>query len=232
MNKDFMVLFYEDNEPINPRCVKRFVCSFPKGYQEAVRVIIENSERMNEEVFNFNVAKLLSSFKMTRRGALRGIKIEEGQSQDPKDVIRKCWVKVGKKVQALHQFRRKNQSGKRGRILVSFSPELRERITAMTSEVFENLRGVALEKGKISPVAASKIAFAAFPEAALPVDNAEWKSVFETSNYQRILSRMIDEIEAWEEKCSVQLESLDPNPRATLPGVYNVMAMVARPLDR
>lgn len=40
---------------------------------------------------------------------------------------------------------------------------------------------------------------------------------------------MTDEIRLWENKSKMNLETLDPNPPTTLPSVYNVMAMDARP---
>lgn len=51
MGRGFKTLFYEDGEPIDPRCVKRFVRSFPRSYQESVQVIIKHSERMDNKVF-------------------------------------------------------------------------------------------------------------------------------------------------------------------------------------
>lgn len=230
MKNAFKILFYEDGEPIDPRCIRRFVYAFPKGYQKVVRTIIENSVRIDEETFKYNVATLMKSFKMTRKGAFYGVRVDKrGTAKDPEKVIDTCWTNVGGKLQRLQQYLNENRSGKRGRAVVNIAFNSRIHIIEKTSEIFEELLQITLNHGEISPVAASKILFATMPEVALPVDTAEWKYVFETDSYQNILSRMIDEIEAWEKNRNIELETLDPYPKATLPGIYNVMAMVARP---
>jgi hypothetical protein len=40
---------------------------------------------------------------------------------------------------------------------------------------------------------------------------------------------MIDEIISWERQAAQRLDSYDPSPDVTLPAIYNVMAMKARP---
>jgi len=40
---------------------------------------------------------------------------------------------------------------------------------------------------------------------------------------------MAIEIDAWEKQIGTTLDSSDPSPYTTLPAVYNVMAMNARP---
>jgi len=40
---------------------------------------------------------------------------------------------------------------------------------------------------------------------------------------------MAIEIDAWEKQIGTTLDSCDPSPYTTLPAVYNVMAMNARP---
>ena len=231
MKQSFKVLFHDDGEPIDPRCINRFAYAFPKGYQKVVRNIVENSEKIGKEAFVHNVAALMSSFKMTRKGAFHGVKIDKrGIVEDPRNVINTCWSNVGGRLQRLRQYLNQNRSGKRGRTLVEISPDSRIHIVEKTSEIFEELLETTLSNGEISPVAASKVLFAILPEVALPVDTAEWKYVFETNRYQDVLSIMIKEIEAWEKRCdNTPLETLDPYPKATLPEVYNIMAMAARP---
>ena len=53
--------------------------------------------------------------------------------------------------------------------------------------------------------------------------------LFRTIDYGDIIALMADEIVAWEEQTGQLLDSCDPSPNSTLPAIYNVMAMKARP---
>lgn len=227
MTKSRKVLFHGDGNPIDPRCIKRFTHSFPKGYQTVVRTVIEKSKELDKETFKDIVAALMSSFNTTRKGAFHGVKVVKGRGVDNQQkILETCWTAVHDKLESLRQDLRKTHAQERGRILVEMSPDSRKHIIEKTNEVFNEL----VQKGKISPVAASKILFATLPEIALPVDTAEWKYVFETDSYREVLRVMVDEIQAWKkENSKIPLKSLDPNPRVTWPAVYNVMAMAARP---
>jgi len=83
-------------------------------------------------------------------------------------------------------------------------------------------------KSTLGLVAASKVLFSVFPEVALPIDNAEWRTVFKTIDYGDIILLMASEIAEWEKMVEVHLDSCDPHQVKTLPSVYNVMAMKAR----
>ena len=234
MPKVFKILFYESGDPIAPRCIERFVCAFSKSYSKVVATIIEKSEtpRLDFQVFEYNIAKLMPSFKMTRAGAFRGVRIDEKDRVcDPNKVMKECWKKVRDELQNLKKYMRQKASGRRSRILVDLSPKSRNHVIKKAADLFEKLVKVEVKTGKVSRVGASKVLFAVLPEIALPVDNLEWKSVFKTTKYQDILSRMADEIREWEGKFpQIPFESLDPSPKTTLPAIYNVMAMAARPL--
>ena len=78
-------------------------------------------------------------------------------------------------------------------------------------------------------VASSKVLFAALPEIAMPIDTIQWRKLFQTNDYGDIITLMADEITVWEKQTGHLLDSCDPSPDATLPTVYNVMAMKARP---
>lgn len=133
----------------------------------------------------------------------------------------------------------KNSSAKRSRVLVDLSPVLREDVIQKTCKLFGRLLQVPVETDKehphkVSRVGASKVLFAVLPEIVLPVDNLEWKHVFKTEEYRKILSTMANEINEWEKKFQPKerLEEVDPSPNTTLPAIYNVMAMSTRPLTR
>lgn len=202
-----------------------------------MREIIKKSERLNEEVFKFNIAKLMPPFKMTRAGAFHRVKIHRKRLHDPNGVLDRCWEAVGTELENLKVDIKNNTSVERSRVLVDLSPEPREDLIQKIDKLFQKLILVNVRTEKknltnVSPVGASKVLFAVFPEIALPVDNIQWKHVFKTKKYSKILSIMASEIDEWEKKFKPKknLEKVDPNPNTTLPAIYNIMAMSARPL--
>ena len=228
MQESFKILFYENGDPIEHRCIRRFINAFPRHYHEVVRAIVKNSDRIDEGVFRFNVATLLPSFKMTRRGAFRGVEIDKkGNISDPKGVIDLCWKQIGEELCKLKGYINEKSRGKRNRILTDLSSNSRDYVIERCSQIFEELRRIAVQTSKVGRVGASKILFSVLPEVTLPVDNSEWRHVFKTAEYREVLSTMVNEIDEWERKTGMYLETLDPN--ATLPSIYNIMAMAARP---
>jgi len=79
-------------------------------------------------------------------------------------------------------------------------------------------------------VGASKILFAVFPELVLPIDNRQWLHVFKTVDLGDVLRRMVSDIQRWEIVKGIKLNELGSSKGfTTLPSVYNVMAMKAKP---
>ena len=217
-------------DPIDHRCISRFIRAFSKTYKEVVTIIIKNSAMLDREVFRFNLATLMTSFKMTRRGAFHGVRIDkQGIVSDPKGVIELCWKQVGVELRDLRSYINEKASGSRKRVLADLSPTSLDYVIEKTSDLFEELRKITVETSEVSRVGASKVLFAILPEVALPVDNQEWRCVFKTEDYQEVLSTMVNEIKSWERKSGINLETSDPE--GTLPGIYNVMAMAARRLS-
>lgn len=226
----FKILF-EDEDPVNHVCIKRFLWNFPRKYWETTKEITESSFRLDEEIFRFNVARLMPSFKMTRSGAFLRLKIDgKGEVTGPKevlDVLDFCWKQVGNELLWLKEYISKNNHQVRCRALIGLSEQSKQVLLDMISKLFKKL--ITIPNFKVTPVAASKILFATIPEIALPVDNSQWKYVFQTGNYREIISVMVDEINEWEKKNGdMHLEELEPQRKATLPAVYNVMAMSVR----
>jgi len=222
----YKVLFYDEDPsiPIDHRCISRFVQSFSNSYQKTVATIIGKSENLDYEAFRSNVVILMKSFKMTRRGAFHGVSMDSNTD----DIISLCWRQVGDELKKLKEYSKENYRGKRSRILVELSSESRNYVIQKIDELFRKLTAIKIQTGRVTPVGASKVLFAVLPEIALPVDTSEWKHVFRTENYGEILSTMSNEIEEWEKSTEKNLESLDEHP-TTLPAIYNIMAMAARP---
>lgn len=236
MQKRYSILLYEDGNPIDHRCITRFLHAFPRSYATVVTEIIKNSESLCKDTFKYNVARLLPSFLMTRAGAFKGVRIDEqNRPLDPNEVIEKCWEKTGVGLQEIRDIVRINVK-KRSRTLVELSSPLRNDVINKASKLFVELLGVRVKDNWVRPVGASKVLFAALPEIALPVDNLEWDHVFRTKNYAEILTAMTNEILEWEYKtrdfhlddCVQNLNQYKPT---TLPAIYNVLAMAARPLS-
>jgi len=237
--KPFSILFHENGDPIDCRCINRFLSAFPRAYWKVAREIIKKTEgSLDEKVFEFNVGKLLPSFKMTRAGAFQGIKIGDGRLIGDKfQAVHSCWKSIEEELGNLKEYvsERARTSDTRSRVLVELSPESEEHVIEATSRIFESLEGLRVKNkrggySRVGHVAASKILFSALPEIALPVDTSEWKHVFQTKIYGEVLQTMTKEIKEWEKMSNgKKLDELDEQPITTLPAIYNVLAMAARP---
>jgi len=225
----FKVLFRKDGSPIDAPRIKLLVSEFPESYDKVVKKIIANSTTLNRETFMCNVATLLPSFRMTRNAkyVFHGVKIQGKTVLDPKHALDLCWTKVNGELQDLKKHIGQNTSD-RSRAILELSSESHNYVIGKTSELFEKLKWTSVNNSEVGRVGASKILFAVLPEIALPVDNAEWDDVFRTDNYGKVLTTMIDEVSEWEAKFQTPFESLG-SPPTTIPSIYNVMAMDARP---
>jgi hypothetical protein len=233
MTITFKVLFHDDGSPMDYRCVQRFISAFPKSYRNVVERIIRNSERLDKITFGNNIAELMPSFKMTRAGAFHGLKIaKEGKLIDPNNVTSLCWNKIGRELQELKNYMKMNASCSRTRVITDLSLKPRNHVIEMTADLFEKLNNTYVRSSRVGPVGATKVLFASIPEVALPVDNLEWKQVFQTDKYEAILSTMANEIIEWEKMVHKPLESLSPHMETTLPAIYNILAMAARDLTK
>jgi hypothetical protein len=226
----FKVLFDKNGKPIDVQRVKQLVSGFSYSYDQIVRKIIANSTIVNRKIFRVNVAMLMPSFGMTRnkKWAFHGLKIVHGVVRDPNHALDVCWTQVDGDLQNLKKYVGKNTPGQRSRTILELSQKSRTHVLEKASELFDKLKWTNVRSSDVGRVAASKILFAVFPEIALPVDNDEWDHVFRTDDYGRVLSTMIDETNEWEAKSQTPLESL-ASPPTTIPSIYNVMAMAARP---
>jgi len=170
----------------------------------------------------------MPNFGMTRNGPFRGIRYSDGRIKDPKGQIAACWKKIGKEaVQIRDLIDAKNRS-LRARAIVEISRKARKEVVSEIWKLFTKLLPLCMGEHTYGLVGASKVLFAVLPEAALPVDNSMWKTVFKTIHYGEIIENMASEIIEWESRKGKRLQLCDPNSITTLPAVYNVMAMEAR----
>lgn len=224
MQSSFKILF-DQGKPKDPSLIRNELLVFSETYSEVTKIIIDRSLILDEKSFRQNVATLMPSFGMTRRGVFHGMRVEKDIAIDSDcHVLDVCWTQFGNEFLDLKEKISKNASYRSRAIL-----ELPNNIFSVTADLFDKLEWTKIDDSSIGRVGASKILFSILPEIALPVDNSEWDSVFSTHYYAKILQLMIDEIRLWENKSSLHLETLASNSPATLPSVYNVMAMAARP---
>jgi len=118
----------------------------------------------------------------------------------------------------------------RDRYILELREREREGLIAEIWLITKKLLPFTMGKTSYGLVGASKILFSVLPENVLPIDNAQWLHVFKTVDIGDVLRRMVFDIQKWEGITGRQLNDLDLSKRlTTLPSVYNVMAMLARP---
>lgn len=216
------VLFNAAGEAIAPDEITKKLDVF--RYKDAVYEIICNSKELDRggEVFIKCAARILSNFKMTRRGPFNG-------SVNDKKKLLACWKKVGDRLIEIRNSI--SESGySRDRYLVELGESEREELIAKIWSITKQLLPFTMGKTTYGLVGASKILFAVLPEVVLPVDNSEWLKLFRTVDIGDVIRGMVFDIQHWEKETGEKLNERDPQRRlTTLPSVYNVMAMAARP---
>jgi len=223
------ILFYAKGNPIPRKHIETCVEEFGHGYRKTVQDIISRSQPgLTRDIFFQNVAQLMPNFKMTRRGCFNGVKYEQRHVQDPNGQIAACWAACGQAVLQIRTFLAQQNINRR-RILVDMPAHSRGQVIINLRRAFNLLIPVCMGKVVNGLVGTSKVFFAVLPEISLPVDTTQWRKVFKTNDYGDILTLMADEIMAWEAQTGYSLDSCDPSPDSTLPSIYNVMAMKARP---
>lgn len=224
------VLHNSHESPHSVQHIKKCVSEFGESYKKTVQEVIRTtSDGLNKKVFCKNVSKLMANFKMTRRGPFRGVKYFGGELIDPNGIVTSCWNVAEEDLIQIRSFLDERCLGERGRILIELTNSDRDHVVSKLWLLFKKLLPFCMSETTWGLVAASKILFAVLPEIALPVDNAMWKKIFKTVDYSDVVDTMASEIAEWERLANTLLNSCDPHPHSTLPSIYNVMAMKARP---
>jgi hypothetical protein len=225
------ILFNAEGDALTPDRIKEKIVDFEDSYSNAVHEIIQNSRVLdrNGEVFVKCTARILSNFRMTRRGPFKGVEITQNGNVNGKEILLNCWDRIGN-----HLLEVNNsvlESGySRGRYLLQLSKPKREELIAKIWFMTKQLLPFTMGETSYGLVGASKILFAVLPEIVLPVDNSQWLKVFKTVDLGDVINRMVFDIQQWEKITQENLNEMDWTKRlSTLPSVYNVMAMDARP---
>jgi len=216
------ILFDAEGHAISPSEISERIIAFGNSYNDAVSEIINDSEVLDDDgvVFIKCASRILSNFKMTRRGVFHG---------NNDKILRRCWNAVGANLIGINNSVRKSGLP-RDRYILELSELERAKLIAEIWLITKRLLPFTMGDYSYGLVGASKILFSVLPEIVLPIDNAEWLHVFKTVDLGDVLRRMVCDIQEWEGITGRQLSDLDYSKRlTTLPAVYNVMAMAARP---
>ncbi|HKZ43516.1 MAG TPA: hypothetical protein VJZ78_00595 [Anaerolineales bacterium] len=217
------ILFNENDYPVSPIEITTKIHEFGGGYNEVVREIIENSRKLDEkgETFINCASRLLANFKMTRSGPFHGnLEIK----------LRNIWNEVGESIVEINRSVM-NSGLSRDRYILEINEKQLEELTAEIWKISKKILPFSMGKISYGLVGASKILFSVLPEIILPVDNTQWLHLFKTVDVGDVIHVMVNDIMKWEELTGRHLNELDPTKRlTTLPSIYNVMAMNARPI--
>jgi hypothetical protein len=216
------ILFDIEGHAISPIEISESIIAFGNGYNDAVKEIIDGSKVLDDDgvVFIKCASRILSSFKMTRSGPFH-------ENMDER--LRDCWDAVGANLIGINNSVRRSGLP-RDRYIVELGKLESVELIGEIWRITKDLLPFTMGNTSYGLVGASKILFSVLPEIVLPVDNAEWLHLFKTVDLGDVLHHMVDEIQKWERITGRQLNDLDYSKRlTTLPSVYNVMAMAARP---
>jgi hypothetical protein len=226
-----MILFKKNGKPYSSANIKNKIDGFGNSYNNAVKDIIGLSRTLDQEgtVFIKCAARLLSNFKMTRRGPFEGLRIsKEGHVKGGK-ILKKCWGEIGREIFEIKSQVIRADPKQQGRFLLNLSEKDREKIIKRIWASTKKLLPHTMGETTYGLVGASKILFSVLPEIVLPVDNTQWLQVFRTVDLGDVIRKMTNEIELWEKNTGGRFDLIDQKQRlTTLPSVYNVMAMNAR----
>lgn len=223
------ILFTETNDAITPDEITDKIARF--GYNESVAKIIQDSKELDRdgEVFIKCAAIILPNFGMTRSGPFKGVEITANGDINHKEILINCWNEIGEHLVKIHDSVLKSGFS-RDRFLVELDEHRREELIAEIWLITKQLLPFTMGKTSYGLVGASKLLFAVLPEIVLPVDNIQLLNVFKTVDLGDIINRMVFDIQHWEKVTGQKLNEMDYSTKlTTLPSVYNVMAMAARP---
>ena len=222
-------ILFDEQVAVKPETITERIAAFGDKYNEATKDIIRDSRELDKDgkAFIKCASRILSSFGMTRSGPFKGAGI--AGKTNKKKILSECWDAIRDRL--LEVNKSVLESGlSRDRYLLELSEPERAQLIAKVWLMTKKLLPFTMGKTSHGLVGASKILFSVLPEIALPIDNAQWTYVFQTVDLGDVISRMVSDIQRWEQTTGGQLNELDDSKRlTTLPSVYNVMAMYARP---
>lgn len=218
------ILFDMNGSPMPKNEVIHKIKEFKEAYKNVSRDIIRDSRVLDEEgkVFFNCTSRLLPSFGMSRKGPF--------DKKHIKGNLHACWHAIGTNLLETNRFI-VSRGLLRERFLLEIDEFTFKDLISKIWRITKDILPISWTEKSFGLVGASKVLFSVLPELVLPVDNVQWKKMFKTVDLGDVIRFMAQDIQRWEAKTNVHLNSLDPTGRlSTLPAVYNVVAMAARPI--
>lgn len=216
------VLFDDNSNAIERAEIVFEIDQLEESYKDTTSDIIRDSVVLDSQgsVFTECATHVLKNFKMNKRGISR---------EDLDYRLQDCWSVIGPGLLDLKNYMR-GMGVSRERFLMEINQTNREEIINYVWRLTKMVLPFTMTNNSFGLVGASKILFSVLPEVVLPVENSQWKEIFKTVDLGDVLRFMISDIQKWESKTNLRLNTLDRTRRlTTLPAVYNVLAMIARP---
>ncbi|HHP7234381.1 MAG TPA: hypothetical protein ACFCUC_07100 [Desulfobacterales bacterium] len=219
------VLFRKDGKPYSQKFIHKCVQGVGGGCRPAIEKAISNSRHgINRKIFAENAARLLPVMRLTQRGPFRGVKFAKGAVLDPENRIARCWELIGEDVCRIRRLL-DHASNDRSRVMGLLEPALCDEIAGFLWVLFKRLLPICMTPNTMGMPAASKILFCGLPEAAISIEEQQWRELYQTVDYQDVIKSMVAEIGQWEAGTGLHLNRCDASVHATLPSVYGIMAM-------
>ncbi len=218
------ILFTSDGTVLIPEIIRYEIDNFGESYINTTQKIIQYSKELDIDgkVFIKCASLILSSFGMTRSGCFKG-------DTNRNKLLLSCWEKIGGSIIKIKSSMIKSGFS-RERFLLELDQHSRENLIDRIWILTKQLLPFTIGETSYGLVGASKILFSVFPEIVLPIDNRQWLHVFKTVDLGDVLKGMVSDIQRWEKTTGKHLNELGSSKGlTTLPSVYNVMAMAARP---
>ena len=218
------ILFDKTGVALPPDQVVFHIKEFGESYKDTTGEIIRNSRLLDAkgEVFIKCASHLLANFGMARSGPFQ---------RNMKGTLQECWSVIGSALLEIN-YSIIGSGLSRDRYLLDVDDAERDILLTEIWRLTKELLPFTMAESTYGLVAASKILFSVLPEIILPIDNIQWKLLFKTVDLGDAIRFMAKDIKRWETTTNRRLNELDPTRRlTTLPSVYNVMAMAARPIN-
>jgi hypothetical protein len=220
------VLFESPGRPHSSIYISYCMAMRREPYSQAVQEIIESTEKsIDFNIFSMNAAKMMAASKMNQRGPFQGILIIRDKIYDPEGMLCEIWDSIGKPVCELKSILINSPKQDRQRLLVDMQEHKFENVADGLWNIFKGLIPFCMGVDTLGLTAASKLLFSVFPEIALPVEKIQWKKLFQTIDFADVLRLIRKEISEWERSSGHALTELDSSNSATLPEIYNAVAL-------
>jgi hypothetical protein len=195
-------------------------------YSQAIREITDSTDRLIDyNIFSMNAAKIMAASKMNQRGPFQGILIIRDKIYDSAGMLGEIWDSIGKPACELKSILINSPKQNRQRLLVEMKEQKFQNVADGLWKIFKQLIPFCMGVDTFGLTAASKLLFSVFPELALPIEKVQWKELFQTIDFSDVLRLIRNEISGWEMSSRNALTECDPSNSATLPEIYNAVAL-------